>query len=398
MLKITIGHIISIFLIQKNIHCRLRWAQYIVPLLAFACAGTQKNTITQQKSKTESKVLEFRQFDTIPSEVSGVTQLPNGKLFMIRDEAGESFYIGEIDPTSMKIHVKAPNLPKDYSLFHDLEAIAHGRDILGFATGEKSCNAFMLSEYYITTSHSKGDPTDLRNQIAQIDYSFTEGLYILGHIRSLKQNAEQGLYAAYPPLKQGSDIWAKNDGALDIEGLAYHPSEEKLYIGFRSVFEIDQTTQKKKTLILTLNNPQDFFVYDNIIPEFTPIFVDLNGHGIRSMEYDNILRGMIIVAGPVPSTFDFELFLYDGKETKPLIINGFHETVLQKQLRPEGVTQVCVNKKKKLLFVTDDGDNAISKYLFVDYSDIVSLDLSKTSLECEDFFVKNKNFIMRNNH
>ena len=92
-------------------------------------------------------------------------------------------------------------------------------------------------------------------------------------------------------------------------------------------------TQKKKTLILTLDNYLDFFDKENIIPKFTPIFVDLNGHGIRSMEYDNVLDGIIIIAGPVPSAFDFELFLYDGKETKSIIIEGFHETVLKKQLR-----------------------------------------------------------------
>lgn len=102
-------------------------------------------------------------------------------------------------------------------------------------------------------------------------------------------------------LKEAKSIKPKDIGGLSIEALAATP-EGHLLIGFRNPLLGGQISSDKillngKSLIVELLNPLE--VINGKPAKFTaPIILDLNGFGIRGMEYDKSQKRYIIIAGP----------------------------------------------------------------------------------------------------
>lgn len=88
---------------------------------------------------------------------------------------------------------------------------------------------------------------------------------------------------------------APKDKGLNIEGLCAAADGSSMLIGFRN--PRPKSENKKLGLIIRLNNPEAV-VLKGKVPDFSPpLAVDLDGFGIRSMEYSHTLGQYLIMAG-----------------------------------------------------------------------------------------------------
>lgn len=130
-------------------------------------------------------------------------------------------------------------------------------------------------------------------------------------------------------LKTAETIAPKNPGGLNIEGLTVTPKGE-LLIGFRNPIP------ERKALLVPLKNPSDLVgVNKDSKANFgDPILLDLEGFGIRSIEYWSVIDAYLIIAGKFDQGDDFALYSWSGKqEDKPSrILISFPEF-----FRPESV-------------------------------------------------------------
>lgn len=134
-----------------------------------------------------------------------------------------------------------------------------------------------------------------------------------------------------------SNVFGKR-GGVNVEGLSYDPlNPDGLIIGLRSplcskAFGLPQlgeglSLRNGEAILFKVNHPFD------ANPSYEYIRLDLNGHGIRGMEYIPALAGFIIIGGPVEKANDYSLWFYsDEKQLTPLSIPGFKNYVVRNQL------------------------------------------------------------------
>lgn len=132
---------------------------------------------------------------------------------------------------------------------------------------------------------------------------------------------------------------APEAGGLNIEGLASTPQAE-LLIGFRSpVFP-------EGALVMTLRNPDK--VRSEKASFGDPIFLQLGGSGIRSLE--RVGYEYLIVAGPAGSDGPFALYRWAGPPSTTVTLVG------PLSLRPEAL---YASTAGTLEILSDDGDEKI---------------------------------------
>lgn len=96
----------------------------------------------------------------------------------------------------------------------------------------------------------------------------------------------------------------KDKGGLDIEGLAATPNGE-LIIGFRNPI------RQGRALLVPIRNP-GALIKGKSIDFGRPITLDLQGSGIRSIEYWPLERAYLIIAGPYDAEGKFHLYRWTG--------------------------------------------------------------------------------------
>ncbi len=88
---------------------------------------------------------------------------------------------------------------------------------------------------------------------------------------------------------------APKDRGLNIEGLCTTAEGDGMFIGFRN--PRPKIDGRKMALLIKLNNPEEV-VLDGAEPDFDPpLLLDLDGYGIRSIEYSPRLGEYLLVAG-----------------------------------------------------------------------------------------------------
>lgn len=130
-------------------------------------------------------------------------------------------------------------------------------------------------------------------------------------------------------LKAASKLPPKEKGGLNIEGLTVAPNKT-LLIGFRNPIP------DHKALILPLKNPKTLLKNPKQRAKFgKAILLDLDGLGIRSIEYWESQNRYIIIAGAYDGSDAFRLYEWSGiaDETPILLeVSGMPEG-----FRPESV-------------------------------------------------------------
>ena len=174
-----------------------------------------------------------------------------------------------------------------------------------------------IAEYHLSNDVLDPDPKEPEIDLEGSAWSGNRIFWIASHSRSKKGKARPSRHRLFATeLRDGVPVVvgtpyrtlvqdlskvldidldaavAPKDGGLSIEGLSCTPEKGELLIAFRSPLV------KKKALVIALKNA-DAVVDEGAQAQFgDPVFLDLSGCGIRSLEYWPERSSYLIVAGP----------------------------------------------------------------------------------------------------
>ena len=301
-----------------------RWG-LLASLVAFIGVKTLPSLLMPPvNNAAELRSLGINMFNGV-FEPSAVQQLPDGKLLIAEDEPNHAFSIISIDKTGRFVEDEALDtrvITGFKRRLSDLEALA--RDDEGFI--------------YALTSHSrtrKGNRSPDREHLMR--FKIQDG-NVLG-------------LTSYD----------------NIEGMAFDPVKKRLVLGFRD------PEFNNMALVAFISNPKDVFER-NAKPEFDEVAViDIDGGGIRSLNYDPVLKTYVIaneVKDENGQKFS-QLWTWSGNPTdEPQKISLPN---LQHITNVEAVDSITVNGKPQMILMGDEGNASqkiTAKYMLVDYSQL----------------------------
>ena len=272
------------------------------------------------KTKNKNVMIRFKNI----YEASGVQQIGDGRVVIIEDEKeraishvltlGSDGTLQE-DPLELDQHTK-----KIKTKLNDLEGIAV----------DAGDNVFAI------TSHSRNVKGKLKHSRERFARFKIKG----NLITDFKGFDTLGGY-----IRQ-----AINADAINIEAISFDATGKSLLIGLREpLFE-------GKSLIVVLENPNAIFDHDENPRISSQIFrLDLNGGGIRAMDYNHKLGGFLLVneisnaKGKIRSRFWF----WNGNaayKPRKVTIRG-----MENLRNIEGITSINNDGEPRLLIVSDDG-------------------------------------------
>ena len=332
-----------------------RWG-LLASVIAFTVVKTLPSVIPAMQAQKQAAHLQTLGINVFKSlyEPSAVQQLPDGRILVVEDEPTRAASILTIEPDGSLREDEAldTRIIRDFRRkLNDLEALT--RDSDGYI--------------YAITSHSPNRNGQrrpdrehfLRFRIQGSDIQQLESYS--GLIDDLKNSSElKELIKA----KTGTELDFRN---TNIEGLAFDPRKNRLMLGFRDP-EFNELA-----LVVSIDNPKDMFE-KRVPPHFVSVaFLDIKGGGIRSMNYDPVLKSFIL-ANEVKDddgTKFSQLWTWSGNP------NDAPKAIPLPNLRylsnVEAVDSVVINGQHRLLLMGDEGDakkNLPAKYMVVDYSDL----------------------------
>lgn len=162
------------------------------------------------------------------------------------------------------------------------------------------------------------------------------------------------LFEIANPTKQQRKNLAPQENGLNIEALCASPDGKTIFIGFRSPLFYDKSTSTAKAIIIPLNNAVELVEGKDNKPVFgTPMLWDLQGCGIRSMEYSHYHKAYFVVASPTGEKNRFAIYRWSGKMYSPPEI--VRQIDSERDLfNPEAL--LTFKDSPKLLLLSDDGN------------------------------------------
>ena len=330
-----------------------RWG-LLASLAAFIGVKTLPSLLTSPASNAaELRALGINMFNGV-YEPSAVQQLPDGKLLIAEDEPNHAFSIISIDKTGRFIEDEALDtrvITGFKRRLSDLEALA--RDDEGFI--------------YALTSHSrtrKGNRSPDREHLMR--FKIQDGNVLgLTSYDNLTQVLETD-HKLHDLIRERTKAEVSFE-EINIEGMAFDPVKKRLVLGFRD------PEFNNMALVAFISNPKDVFER-NAQPEFDEVAVlDIDGGGIRSLNYDPVLKNYVIaneVKDESGQKFS-QLWTWSGNPTdEPQKISLPN---LQHITNVEAVDSITVNGKPHMILMGDEGNASqkiTAKYMLVDYSQL----------------------------
>ena len=330
-----------------------RWG-LLASLAAFIGVKTLPSLLTSPASNTaELRALGINMFNGV-YEPSAVQQLPDGKLLIAEDEPNHAFSIISIDKTGRFIEDEALDtrvITGFKRRLSDLEALA--RDDEGFI--------------YALTSHSrtrKGNRSPDREHLMR--FKIQDGNVLgLTSYDNLTQVLETD-HKLHDLIRERTKAEISFE-EINIEGMAFDPVKKRLVLGFRD------PEFNNMALVAFISNPKDVFER-NAQPEFDEVAIlDIDGGGIRSLNYDPVLKNYVIaneVKDENGQKFS-QLWTWSGNPTdEPQKISLPN---LQHITNVEAVDSITVNGKPQMILMGDEGNASqkiTAKYMLVDYSQL----------------------------
>ena len=148
---------------------------------------------------------------------------------------------------------------------------------------------------------------------------------------------------------RGMPLTQYGDGGINVEGIAWDPVGTRLLLGLRSPVVEGHAL----VVPLKLRDPQGTFSFDNMEVEGRKaIRLQLNGAGIRSIEYDDFSKTFRLISGAESSGERMESKLWEWSgSSEP---SALRETdTLDRRLHPEGVTRVWSGSQNFIFIVFD---------------------------------------------
>ena len=251
-----------------------RWG-LLASLVAFIGVKTLPSLLTPPANNAaELRSLGINMFNGV-FEPSAVQQLPDGKLLIAEDEPNHAFSIISIDKTGRFVEDEALDtrvITGFKRRLSDLEALA--RDDEGFI--------------YALTSHSrtrKGNRSPDREHLMR--FKIQDGNVLgLTSYDNLTQVLETD-HKLHDLIRERTKAEVSFE-EINIEGMAFDPVKKRLVLGFRD------PEFNNMALVAFISNPKDVFEH-NAKPEFDEVAViDIDGGGIRSLNYDPVLKTYVI--------------------------------------------------------------------------------------------------------
>lgn len=276
-------------------------------------------------------------------EPSDATYLADGRVLVVEDEGDHPLRLFSLTLNKSKLALSPKTLKGEKIKVDDIEGISEGKN----------------GEIFLITSHSaskKGERKKIREQLIQLTIKAEQ----ISNIKAVGNL----LPFIKKKLKELLKLEKKELEKVDIEGMTFEATKEKLLIGLRS------PTHNDKALILFLLNPYDIFskkqdpIFDDII-----IGLDLKGAGIRAITYDK-KHTRYLIAGETENKkgkLGSRIWAWDGlQKTRPVRV----DVPKSKEVKNiEGITIVYHEGSSYLLFVCDNGNrgkNVGGKYGFID--------------------------------
>ncbi len=313
------------------------------------------NSILSDSAEAASN--EVRQLQST-YEPSAALQLASGKIVVLEDEVSRALNLMSLDSEGNLVEnsIRDQELNSQLSQdFDDLEGIALR------ASGE----------IYATTSFSrtsKGKQRPNREKLLRLTFDENDELVgqqvYLDFVEALK---DAKLLEAINKINDGKSIKLKG---INIEGLSFDAEKKQLLFGFKKPLVNDLS------IIIRLKNPKQVLDGD-AKPVFSDQFslLDLNGGGIRSLAYDDQLKGFLIAnevdfgGGPKQS----QLWFWSGYEQSEPIALVLPEIVGMENI--EAITSIKLGADSKVLVMSDDGSRRNkhpAHYQLIEYADIKS--------------------------
>lgn len=333
-------------------YAAFRWG-LLISVLAFITIKTLPNIVPsmrEDKVASELRNLGINSFKGL-YEPSAVQQLPDGRLLVVEDEHSRAASIVSFKP--------------DGTL--DENESVDTRIVRGFKRKLSDLEGLTLDNdgyVYAITSHSRN-----REGVRRPDREHFIRFKIRGN-EVVELSSFNGLVDILESSEQVEQLLRSKIGTMldfktiNIEGLAFDPNKNRILLGFRDPEFSD------KSMILYIDNPKEMFE-KKAKPNFVDAaFLDIKGGGIRSINYDPVLKSFILtneVKDEKGKKFP-QFWLWNGEpasEAKPIDLpNMNHMTNV------EAVDSVKVNGQNRLIFMSDDGDatkNIGGKYMIVEY-------------------------------
>ena len=330
-----------------------RWG-LLASLVAFIGVKTLPSLLTSPANNAaELRSLGINMFNGV-FEPSAVQQLPDGKLLIAEDEPNHAFSIISIDKTGRFVEDEALDtrvITGFKRRLSDLEALT--RDDEGFI--------------YALTSHSrtrKGNRSPDREHLMR--FKIQDGNVLgLTSYDNLTQVLETD-HKLHDLIRERTKAEVSFE-EINIEGMAFDPVKKRLVLGFRD------PEFNNMALVAFISNPKDVFER-NAKPEFDEVAViDIDGGGIRSLNYDPVLKTYVIaneVKDENGQKFS-QLWTWSGNSTdEPQKISLPN---LQHITNVEAVDSITINGKPQMILMGDEGNASqkiTAKYMLVDYSQL----------------------------
>ncbi|MBU5616760.1 DUF3616 domain-containing protein [Psychrobacter sp. TAE2020] len=285
-------------------------------------------------------------------EPSAVQQLPDGRVLVIEDEEQRAMNLMTIAPDGSLSENAVASLQLTRSFGRKLN------DLEGLAADDKGF-------IYTATSHSS-DTSGKRDPAREQLIRFRVNGNIAGDISNISNLRDSLMKSPVVDAAFRARLNTKvNFDKLDIEGLAYDDSKNSLMLGLRAPMA------GKLSVIIPIVNPNQMFT-DNVAPVFDqPIFLDLNGGGIRSLYFDPVLAVFIIaneINDPAGNK-EAQIWTWTGnRKDKPVKVDTPELAALQ---NIEAVDSITANGTIKMLFMADEGDakkGIHARYMMLDYN------------------------------
>lgn len=332
-----------------------RWG-LLASILAFIGVKTLPELVPSLQAGKQAAQLRTLGINTFQSvyEPSAVQQLPDGRLLVLEDEAARAVRLLSFTPEGTLIEdeaVDARIIRAFRQKLNDMEALT--RDDDGYV--------------YAISSHSR-----TREGRRRPDRERFLRFRIQGNdVRELK--AYDGLIDVLensPELKQL--IKARTGTQLDfkttnIEGMAYDPRSRRLLLGFRD------PEFNEQSMIVSIGNPKEVFE-ENATPYFVDVqFIDIKGGGIRSLNYDPVLKAFVLTneVKDEDGTKFSQLWIWSGETKSPP--KPVQLPNLRHMKNVEAVDSIKLNGQPRLVLMSDEGNaekQLSAKYMLVDYNEL----------------------------
>lgn len=287
-------------------------------------------------------------------EPSAAQQLLDGRVLVVEDEPFHALSIVEFLPDGS---ISENSLLDSFLLksfnrkLNDLEGIT--MDSEGFI--------------YVITSHSrneKGKRKKSREQLLRFKIKGNEVTDIAVYTDFIEHITDSEILENI--LNNNGKKFNLN--AINIEALSFNKEKNRLMLGFRAPL-IDG-----KSFVVTIKNPSGIFENnEQAIFAKNAIILDLNGGGIRSLDYDSQLGGYLMVNEIVKANGKkkSQLWFWGGKQEQSPQPIDLPQIINLKNV--ESIAPVIINGEPKLFLLSDDGKYKKKKtahYMLLEYDQL----------------------------